>query len=83
VIGAEFGILLVAESERNLLVHNFAHRNDDDGIDIRSAGNSLGRNLANHNGDLGITAVAGTIDLGKNKAHGNGNPAQCAGVSCN
>jgi parallel beta-helix repeat protein len=76
------GIHVGAFTARTLLQDNFAHDNDDDGIDVRASSARLQGNQADDNGDFGIDAVAGVTDLGGNTASGNGNPLQCRNVFC-
>jgi parallel beta-helix repeat protein len=76
------GIRVEAFTTGTLLDGNLVHNNEDDGIDVRSAGARLRNNSANDNGDFGIDAVAGVTDLGGNTASGNGNPLQCRNVFC-
>jgi parallel beta-helix repeat protein len=72
----------IGASEANIVRHNRAWENADDGIEIETPGHTVAANVADRNGDLGIQAVPGTIDGGNNKARHNGNPAQCLNVSC-
>jgi hypothetical protein len=76
------GLRVDAFSIGVLLQGNYAHDNDDDGIDVRAAGAQLKANRAENNGDFGIDAAAGVTDLGGNTASGNGNPLQCRNVFC-
>ena len=56
--------------------------NEDDGIEVQSAGTRIGYNRTALNGNYGIDAVPGVTDFGGNTASDNGNPAQCRNVLC-
>lgn len=78
------GIFVAAGSATrdNLVEHNVASRNGDDGIDLDDPEVTVTGNTANGNGDFGLEAVQGVTDGGGNKARGNGNPAQCLNILC-
>jgi parallel beta-helix repeat protein len=76
------GIRIEPFTANTLLEANFAHDNDDDGIDVRGTGTKLKDNRADDNGDFGIDAVSGVTDQGGNSASGNGNALQCRNVAC-
>jgi parallel beta-helix repeat protein len=85
--GASCGLVdagngIVTDDRNNVVEHNLANQNVDDGIHAYGSGTTVARNTANQNGDLGIEAGPEVIDGGGNRAFGNGNPLQCLNVLC-
>jgi hypothetical protein len=76
------GIRIGAFTAGTLVEGNFAHNNQDDGIDVRAGATRLKDNRSDQNGDFGIDAVSGVTDLGGNTASANGNALQCRNVFC-
>jgi parallel beta-helix repeat protein len=76
------GIFVGPFTADTLLRGNRVLYNEDDGIEVQSAGTRIGYNRTALNGDYGIDAVPGVADFGGNTASDNGNPAQCRNVFC-
>lgn len=76
------GILVAADSRRNVIASNYAFQNGSDGIQVDHRTTKIEGNRADHNGGIGIDAVRGVRDGGGNRAEGNFGSPQCRNVVC-